>query len=86
MTLNMTIGFCAAFFGNYIGNGHKVLLAAIEADLKEHIKNTKFYCLSMTIIQSSGFGKSRTVDELSKLRFGFIFNLRDYLPGGQFSA
>jgi hypothetical protein len=77
-------GYSAAFFTDYIGNGHKVLLAAINEDLRVH-QTDQFYCLAMTILQSSGFGKSRTVDELSKLRFGIVFNLREVLPPDQFS-
>lgn len=41
------------------------------------------YTNSVPIIQSSGSGKSRTVDELAKIVFVIPLNIREEMQGGQ---
>lgn len=43
------------------------------------------YARLLPIVQSSGMGKSRMIDELSKKYFLVPFNLRD-VPEGKFSC
>ena len=44
--------------------------------------NTKVYAHYAAIVQSSGMGKSRTVDELGKQHFSIPMNLRDATSTG----
>jgi len=51
---------------------------ALWKHIKEHynLKNTRIYAHYAAIVQSSGMGKSRTVDELGKRHFVIPINLR----------
>jgi hypothetical protein len=55
----------------YIGNHHVVMLNNICA-----LKKWEYYGNQISIIQSSGYGKSRMVHEQAKLVFTLPFNLR----------
>ncbi|KAF8329825.1 uncharacterized protein EI90DRAFT_3062127 [Cantharellus anzutake] len=59
---------------NYELNYHKLLLNNILA-----MSRTQPYSSTVSIIQSSGYGKSRMVDQLATLVFTLPFNLRDPL-------
>ncbi|KAF8329829.1 uncharacterized protein EI90DRAFT_3125086 [Cantharellus anzutake] len=59
---------------NYELNYHKLLLNNILA-----MSRTQSYSSTVSIIQSSGYGKSRMVDQLATLVFTLPFNLRDPL-------
>ncbi|KAL4079270.1 hypothetical protein J3A83DRAFT_4368016 [Scleroderma citrinum] len=61
-----------AWLHEYRGNYHEVMLKNINS-MKRHAE----YDSSVAIIQSSGAGKSRMVDEQAKLVFTIPFNLRD---------
>ncbi|CAA7268435.1 unnamed protein product [Cyclocybe aegerita] len=61
----------AAWTQEYQGSTHQTLLSNIQSDPRGSP-----YCNTGAIIQSSGYGKSRTVDELAKLVFTIPMNLR----------
>jgi hypothetical protein len=46
----------------------------------------KSYNHSISIIQSSGMGKSRLVDAVAKIKFCFPFNLREPLVPGNYGS
>ena len=58
------------------GDAHLELRDAIEHMNKERTP-TQAYANMMSIIQSSGTGKSRLVDKLAEVVFTLPFNLRD---------
>ena len=64
-----------AFQVPFIGDGTSIL-AAILDEIAQHDKAT-LYARTLFILQSSGFGKSRLVDELSKSHIIFPFCLWD---------
>jgi len=62
-----------------------------SVELWNHINNhygsnEHFYANYLAIVQSSGMGKSRTVDEMSKLHFVIPMNLRKADSTGRFIA
>lgn len=62
-----------------------------SVELWKHIKhhyrsNEHFYANYLAVVQSSGMGKSRTVDEMSKRHFVIPMNLREADSTGQFIA
>ena len=57
--------------GDYVGNAHVVLLQNINK-----MPRSEAYSNSVLLIQSSGTGKSRLVDEQGKLVFTIPFNIR----------
>ena len=57
----------------YVGHAHKVLYEVAKEQSQE---NTVTYARYLAIVQSSGMGKSRTVDELSKEHLLIPINLR----------
>jgi hypothetical protein len=60
---------------DFKGESHKLLHRAIsEMNLN---RTGKTYANFVPIVQSSGMGKSRAVDELGKLVFSLPFNLRN---------
>ena len=61
----------SAWKDNYAGNYHKILWDNILGLPKDAP-----YSRQITVVQSSGTGKSRTIHELSKLVFTIPFNLR----------
>ncbi|KAJ7211194.1 hypothetical protein GGX14DRAFT_565068 [Mycena pura] len=59
---------------NYVGDFAEILVQAIDKALAG--PSAGGYSNLGSIIQSSGYGKSRMVDEVAKIRFTFPFNLR----------
>lgn len=67
-----------AWTNEYIGDAHLMLLETVKdmcATCEEPYTN------SVPIIQSSGSGKSRTVDELAKIVFVIPLNIREEMQG-----
>ncbi|KAF5373422.1 hypothetical protein D9615_009451 [Tricholomella constricta] len=62
----------SAWRGDYLGDHHRLLLSNIDAILPTEDP----YSNQITIVQSSGTGKSRMVHEQAKLVFTIPFNLR----------
>jgi hypothetical protein len=77
--------FHQAWSDPWLGNNH-ILLANLMDQL--HAPPTdralKPYNHSIPVIQSSGMGKSRLVDEVACMKFCFPFNLRNPDPHGQY--
>ncbi|KZT03296.1 uncharacterized protein LAESUDRAFT_684107 [Laetiporus sulphureus 93-53] len=63
----------------FIGTSHQTLLDSIKEMNRDRSKESS-YSNYLAIIQSSGTGKSRTVDELAKLIFTIPFNVRTGTP------
>lgn len=59
----------------YHGDAHQVLRVAIKK-MEEERNIEHAYANMVSIIQSSGTGKSRMVDQLATVEFVFPFNLR----------
>lgn len=59
----------------YRGHAHELLRDSI-VDIERSRTEDDSYGNTMPIIQSSGTGKSRMVDELATIEFVFPFNLR----------
>ena len=55
-----------------MGDAHRTLLSNILQDRRNGV-----YCNTGEVIQSSGYGKSRAVDEMAKLVFTIPMNIRD---------
>ena len=60
-----------AFRSPYVAGFPQALLKTVD----EYVGN-QHYNHSISIVQSSGTGKSRGVAEAAKIRFTFLFNLR----------
>lgn len=60
----------------YVGDHHKCLLRAIDKMTDPERVRGKIYWNYLPIVQSSGMGKSRLVDQVSTLIFTIPFNLR----------
>ena len=60
-----------------MGETHKLLRSIIDDMNIGRDRAEGLYANFLPIVQSSGTGKSRTVDELAKLVFTLPFNLRD---------
>ncbi len=69
-----------SFSQNYVGRDHEVLLKTID---RYHGHPDPIYNRSMSIVQSSGCGKSRLVDKVAEIRFTFPLNLREAVWGGK---
>lgn len=64
----------------YQGEGHQALLAMMDSYCKlGPAKAIPPYNYLIDMLQSSGMGKSRTVDMVAQKWFAFLLNLRD--PG-----
>ncbi|KAF8987022.1 hypothetical protein BDQ17DRAFT_1490436 [Cyathus striatus] len=62
----------------YCGDRHLLLLRTIKDMCRENAKSPNSSCRnSVPIIQSSGTGKSRMIDEMASLVFTLPFNLRN---------
>ena len=64
-----------AWTAPYTLNYHQVLLKSIK-DMKRYGKQAE-YTNTAAILQSSGFGKSRMLDEMASLVFTLPLNLRN---------
>lgn len=60
----------------YVGDHHECLLRAIDKMTDPERVRGKIYWNYLPIVQSSGMGKSRLVDQVSTLIFTIPFNLR----------
>src|ERR1700756_468719 len=58
----------------YVGKAHKALYATITKACSDPAG--KIYARCLAVVQSSGMGKSRMIDELSKEHFVIPINLR----------
>ena len=66
-----------AWNANYQGNLHELWLEALKSMRKNSYDgNTPHYSNQVAVVQSSGYGKSRTIHEMSKLIFTIPINLR----------
>lgn len=68
-----------AWASPYIGDAHTMLLENVRR-LNENRRPSP-YRTSVLVLQSSGTGKSRTVDELAKDIFVIPLNIRKTAPG-----
>ncbi len=57
-------------------------MEALEAHMIELMKNSGKYAPLCSVVQSSGMGKSRLIDEFSKRHFLIPLNLRTKSAGG----
>ncbi|CAE6444098.1 unnamed protein product, partial [Rhizoctonia solani] len=71
-----------AFEEPYLGVAHTRFIAALEY-YSSYGDNKKPYMKSISVIQSSGMGKSRMVEEAAKTVFTIPANIREPLPEGQ---
>ncbi|KAJ1301372.1 hypothetical protein OPQ81_008637 [Rhizoctonia solani] len=75
----------SAFEEHYVGNVHRYFIDALNAYSELNNKAgtvSKLYNKSICVIQSSGMGKSRLVDEAAKEVFAIPANLCEELPKG----
>ncbi|HEV7737358.1 MAG TPA: hypothetical protein VGO47_08335 [Chlamydiales bacterium] len=70
----------AAFEGAYKSDSRDHFLEYIDKHTPRLGSADNFYNRSLSIVQSSGMGKSRLVDHCAQLRFTIPFNLRESLP------
>ncbi|KAF8315993.1 uncharacterized protein EI90DRAFT_3021733 [Cantharellus anzutake] len=66
-----------SFVQPFVGEDHNALLKTMD----EYVLVKDVYNFSMSVVQSSGCGKSRLVDKAAKERFAFSLNLRETLSG-----
>ncbi|CCO35977.1 hypothetical protein BN14_10099 [Rhizoctonia solani AG-1 IB] len=71
----------SAFDRPYAGDVHKYFIEVLDY-YSELPFNKKPYMKSISVVQSSGTGKSRMVDEAANLLFTIPANLREKLPTG----
>lgn len=69
---------------NYLGDAHKVLLRAV--DELHGLREEHNYAKVMPITQSSGTGKSKTIDKISMERILFPICLREDLGENTFGT
>jgi hypothetical protein len=69
---------------DYLGDAHKVLLRAV--DELNGLREEHNYAKIMPIIQSSGTGKSKTIDKISMERILFPICLREDLGENTFGT
>ncbi|KAH7909760.1 hypothetical protein BJ138DRAFT_1154518 [Hygrophoropsis aurantiaca] len=62
---------------DFTGDAHESLWCFIAHHFEKTIKDDKCYARYTAIVQSSGTGKSRVVDQMSKAHFVIPMNLRD---------
>ena len=73
-----------AWEGEYVGEGADLLWAHIQECFQEVPldPNRHFHGKCSAIVQSSGTGKSRSVDQMSKVHFVIPVNLRELQSTG----
>ncbi|CAE6458759.1 unnamed protein product [Rhizoctonia solani] len=72
--------FWVLFKAHYIGNTAKLLIETLNHEREMYLQNTAIdnpYNWSISVVQSSGMGKSRTVEEAGKTVFTFPINIRE---------
>jgi len=68
----------------YLGNSHKVMLEAIDS---LHTLPTNSDCAKiLPVVQSSGVGKSKTMDKIATERIVLPLCLREYIGRNYFGA
>ncbi|CAE6461227.1 unnamed protein product [Rhizoctonia solani] len=72
----------SAFEEPYLGNVHECFVEALE-HYSRYSGAAKLYMKSISVVQSSGMGKSRMVDEATNMIFTIPANLREDLPVGE---
>ncbi|KAG8712509.1 hypothetical protein FRC08_014486 [Ceratobasidium sp. 394] len=72
----------SAFETPYIGDTHELLIKMLNQELKARRESAaeRPYNLSVAVIQSSGMGKSRMLEEVGNEVFALITNIREDLP------
>ncbi|KAH7332884.1 hypothetical protein B0J17DRAFT_677966 [Rhizoctonia solani] len=73
----------SVFAAPYLGNAAKLFIETLNNERKEYFgKSAAFrpYNWSISVIQSSGMGKSRMVDEASNTVFTLPMNIREEMP------
>lgn len=73
-----------AWKSEYYGNAHKTMLQAV--DEIHNMPLDKHYAKILTVVQSSGTGKSKTVDKIATERIVFPLCLRESLGLNYFGA
>jgi len=66
-----------AFGCDYQGHADSLLVDTMDFYIQQQYQ---YHNMCMPIVQSSGHGKSRMVQQASLLRFALPFNLREDLP------
>jgi hypothetical protein len=84
---NATIAAHDAWSDKWLGD-HHVLFANLMDQLRAGPANHRLmpYNHSISLIQSSGMGKSRLMDSVAKLKFCFPFNMREPNDRGKASG
>jgi hypothetical protein len=80
--------FFQAFNDPFKGRYHRILLNTLDryvTTLSSVERSDQLYNLSVSFVQSSCTGKSRVVDEATRLRLAVVMNLRESLGAHQFS-
>ncbi|KAG8740435.1 hypothetical protein FRC10_004326 [Ceratobasidium sp. 414] len=75
----------SAFEKAYVGETHKVFIAALDAERRSYSDLSaphRPYNFAISVIQSSGMGKSRMVEEAGNIMFTIPINIRENLPPG----
>jgi hypothetical protein len=82
--LHLSSAVIKAFNSVYVGNAHTALLRAVDRvhSLPVHSNYAKI----IAITQSSGTGKSRTVDAIAKERITFPLCIREKIGANAFGA
>ena len=76
--------FMLSWEGPFIGKAHNALYATISKVCSDPARD--IYARFLAVVQSSGMGKSRMIDELSKEHFVIPINLRTTGTGVVFSS
>ncbi|KAG8732643.1 hypothetical protein FRC10_000786 [Ceratobasidium sp. 414] len=73
-----------AFETPYVGKTHEVFIDALAAEraLRSDPTSLRAYNFAVSVIQSSGMGKSRMVEEAGNIMFTIPINIREKLPPG----
>ena len=76
-----------AFSNKWLGDGHHHLVRLMD-QLRSYPNDPRIipYTPSISIVQSSGTGKSRLVDAAAQLKFCFPFNVQDPVLPNQFGT
>ncbi|KEP45172.1 putative G2/mitotic-specific cyclin cdc13, partial [Rhizoctonia solani 123E] len=76
---SQALGFQSLFNAPYIGDTAKLLIETLNHEREMYFQNNAVdnpYNWSVSVVQSSGMGKSRTVEEAGKTVFTFPINVR----------
>lgn len=70
-----TLAITLAWKDMYIGNYHELFARSVDDMNAQRIKGDNPYGNYISIVQSSGLGKSRLIREAAGLKFSLIFNV-----------